>query len=339
MLEFLSLLPVFGIVILWSIHNSRLYFLNNVAILFSFFVFNFSILLLAFYDSNVIGYQFFNSYSWLAFMNLNYTIGVDAISIWFLILTNLLMVLCVWLGSETVHLHLKWFYIMLFLTQFFLIQVFIVLDLTFFYFSFEAVLIPMFLLIMMWGSRERRIHAAYQFFLYTLLGSFMFLLALFIVYSTVGTTDYLVLFATQLSDYHQLVLGIAMFIAFSVKIPLFPFHIWLPEAHVEAPTAGSVLLAGILLKMGAYGILRFMIPLNLVCVEFITPFVYMICVIGVFYTALTTLRQIDMKKIIAYSSVGHMSFVIAGLFATNYQALEGAIYLMITHGIVSPACF
>ena len=228
---------------------------------------------------------------------------------------------------------------MLFLTQFCLVQVFIVLELTLFYISFEAVLIPMFLLIMIWGSRERKIHAAYQFFLYTLIGSFMFLLALFLVYSVVGSTDYLTLLSVRLTEYHQIVLGIALFVAFSVKIPLFPFHIWLPEAHVEAPTAGSVLLAGILLKMGAYGILRFMLPLCPVCVDYISPFVYVICVIGVFYTAFTTVRQIDLKKIIAYSSVGHMCFVIVGLFAGNYQALEGSIYLMITHGLVSPALF
>jgi proton-translocating NADH-quinone oxidoreductase chain M len=250
-----------------------------------------------------------------------------------------LILLCVWLVIETVKLYQKWFYVLLFLTQYFLIQVFIVLELFLFYISFEAVLIPMFLIIMLWGSRGRRIHAAYQFFFYTLVGSFIFLLALFLVYSYVGTTDYLLLIFNKLSLYHQLILGSALFIAFAVKVPVFPFHIWLPEAHVEAPTAGSVSLAGILLKMGCYGLIRYLLVLASYGVEVLLILIYTISIIGVFYTAFTTIRQIDMKKIIAYSSVGHMSFVVIGLLVGNIEGLEGSIYLMLTHGLISPALF
>lgn len=339
-LTFLSVLPLITAGLLFFSDEEAPQYTSKIAVILAFSILNFSIFgLLSNFDSSLVGFQFFESFSWLSFLNLNYTVGVDGISLCFVILTNFLILVCVWLASETVYVNLKWFYILLFLTQFLLIQVFLLLELTLFYISFEAVLIPMFLIILVWGSRERKIHAAYQFFLYTLIGSFMFMIALFLLYSFIGSTDYLVLLNTEISSYYQLILGIALFVAFAVKVPLFPFHIWLPEAHVEAPTAGSVLLAGILLKMGGYGLVRFFVPLCPYCVEIISPFVYMICIVGVFYTAFTTLRQIDMKKIIAYSSVGHMCFVIVGMLAGNLQGMDGAVFLMLSHGIVSPALF
>jgi proton-translocating NADH-quinone oxidoreductase chain M len=339
-LTILGILPLLAMGGLFFIDSSYQRLLSKYSLLVSLLILNYSIAFLyGNFDSSIVGFQFFESYSWVKSLNLNYTIGLDAISLWFIILTNFLILLCVWLASETVYTYSKWFYFVLFLTQFFLIQVFLILELALFYIAFEAVLIPMFLLIMIWGSRERKIHAAYQFFLYTLIGSFLFLLALFLVYSIVGSTDYLVLLGSEISNFHQLLLGVALFIAFAIKIPLFPVHIWLPEAHVEAPTSGSVLLAGIMLKMGGYGLLRFFLPLCPYCVDVISSVVFTICIVGVFYTAFTTLRQIDMKKIIAYSSVGHMCFVVAGLLAGNIEAIEGSIYLMLTHGIVSPALF
>jgi proton-translocating NADH-quinone oxidoreductase chain M len=340
MLLSIGLSPLIAAIIMSIIPDISRRILGQIAIVMGYILLIWSIMGLGIgYEIDKLGYQYYESYRWQEILNLNYSIGVDGISVWFIILTNLLILICIWLATENVDKYTKWFYVMLYVTQFTLLQVFMILEMLLFYISFEAVLIPMFLIIMIWGSRERKIHAAYQFFMYTLIGSFLFLLALFLVYSYIGTMDYFVIMRTGLSEYHQIILGIALFIAFAIKVPIFPFHIWLPEAHVEAPTAGSVLLAGIMSKMGTYGMLRYLLPLAEYGVEMMRAVVCMICIIGVFYTGLTTLRQIDMKKIIAYSSVGHMCFVIIGMFMSNLEALEGAIYLMITHGIISPALF
>jgi len=197
----------------------------------------------------------------------------------------------------------------------------------------------MFLIIGVWGSRERKIRAAYQFFLYTLIGSVLMLLALLLIYFQVGTTDLQVLFVSEFSERRQLLLWLAFFASFAVKVPMVPMHIWLPEAHVEAPTAGSVILAGILLKLGTYGFLRFSIPLFPEASLYFTPLIYTMSIIGIIYASLTTLRQIDLKKIIAYSSVAHMGFVTIGLFSLNVQGIEGALLLMLSHGFVASALF
>jgi proton-translocating NADH-quinone oxidoreductase chain M len=220
-----------------------------------------------------------------------------------------------------------------------LMCVFSVLDLILFYIFFESVLIPMFLIIGIWGSRERKIRAAYQFFLYTLIGSLLMLLAVLLIYFQAGTTDIHVLMTTEFSERRQIFMWLAFFASFAVKIPMLPFHIWLPEAHVEAPTAGSVILAGILLKLGGYGFLRFSIPLFPEATIYFTPLVYTMSILAVIYASLTTLRQVDMKKIIAYSSVAHMNFCTIGMFTLNVQGVEGSILLMLSHGIVSSALF
>jgi len=197
----------------------------------------------------------------------------------------------------------------------------------------------MFIIIGVWGSRERKIRAAYQFFLYTLFGSVLMLLAILLIYFQTGTTDLEILYTSSFSETRQILLWLAFFASFAVKVPMVPVHIWLPEAHVEAPTAGSVILAGILLKLGTYGFLRFSIPLFPYATFYFTPLIYTLSIIAIIYTSLTTLRQIDLKKIIAYSSVAHMNFVTLGLFSLNTQGIEGSILLMLSHGLVSPALF
>ena len=197
----------------------------------------------------------------------------------------------------------------------------------------------MFLIIGVWGSRERKIRAAYQFFLYTLIGSLFMLLAILLIYFQTGTTDLQVLFVSEFSLQRQLLLWFAFFASFAVKVPMIPVHIWLPEAHVEAPTSGSVILAGVLLKLGTYGFVRYSIPLFPEASVYFTPLIYTLSIIGVIYASLTTLRQIDLKKIIAYSSVAHMGFVTLGLFSLNIQGIEGALFLMLSHGFVASALF
>jgi proton-translocating NADH-quinone oxidoreductase chain M len=221
----------------------------------------------------------------------------------------------------------------------FLIFVFSVLDILVFYIFFESILIPMYLIIGIWGSRTRKIKAAYQFFIYTLIGSVLMLLAIFFIYFETGTTDLQLLLSINFSEKKQIILWLAFFSSFAVKVPMVPFHIWLPEAHVEAPTAGSVILAGILLKMGTYGLLRFSVPLFPIACIYFTPFVYLLSVIAVIYTSCTTLRQVDLKKIIAYSSVAHMGFVTIGIFSGNIFGIEGSLIIMLSHGFISSGLF
>ena len=227
----------------------------------------------------------------------------------------------------------------MFIIEFLLINVFITLDLLFFYIFFESVLIPMFILIGIWGSRVEKIYAAFQFFLYTLFGSVLMLLAILTIYYHVGSINYNIILYNTFSESRQLFLWLAFFLSFAIKTPMIPFHIWLPKAHVEAPTTGSVLLAGILLKMGTYGFLRFNISLFPYASKYFTPLVFLLSIIAILYTSLTTIRQIDLKRIIAYSSIGHMNFVLIGLFSNNIQGIEGSIILMLSHGLVSSALF
>lgn len=206
-------------------------------------------------------------------------------------------------------------------------------------FFFESILIPMFLIVGIWGSRERKIRAAYLLFLYTLIGSVLMLLAILLIYSITGTTTYTNLLTVSFDESLQKFLWLAFFASFAVKVPMVPVHIWLPEAHVEAPTAGSVILAGVLLKLGSYGLIRFSMPLFPVATIYFTPLVYTMAAIAVIYTSLTAIRQSDMKRIIAYASVAHMNVILVGMFALNMQGLEGAMIQMLSHGLVSSALF
>lgn len=267
--------------------------------------------------------------------------GIDGISFFFIYLTILLILLNMLFSlislntSEEKNNNIY----LLFSVGLLLCIVFYTLDIIIFYISFEAILVPFFIYIGINGYRKRRVHAAYLFFFYTLIGSFFMLLSIFFIYSYVGTTDIEILWNIEWVGNQQYLLWISLFLTFAIKVPMFPFHIWSPEAHVEAPTEGSVLLAGVLLKLGTYGFLRYLFPLLGNLNSYFSPFIVMLSSIGIVYTSLSTLRQIDIKRIIAYSSIAHMNMCILGLFSYNEIAIIGSIYLMIGHGIVSGGLF
>lgn len=335
----ISITPLFGVLLLLMIPEKYNFYCNNLALLISCLTFFLSLLLWLKFDSGCGSFQFLYTLDWIPLFNLYYTVGVDGISLFFIILTTFLIMLCVLVSWGSITYRIKDYLICFLLLEFLLIQVFCVLDLLLFYIFFESVLMPMFLIMGIWGSRERKIRAAYQFFLYTLIGSVLMLLGILIVYFQAGTTDLQILWNLEFSEKKQIILWLSFFFSFAVKIPMIPFHIWLPEAHAEAPTAGSVMLAGILLKMGAYGFLRFSLPMFPLATVFFTPFVFVLSLIATVYASLTTLRQVDLKKIVAYSSVSHMGFVTIGIFTLNIQGLEGSILLMLSHGLISSALF
>jgi proton-translocating NADH-quinone oxidoreductase chain M len=291
-----------------------------------------SFLLNSYYFQNIITFKL-----GLEFLNVYFLIGLDGISMYFFLLSSLLIFLCVLFVWD--ELLIKEYMIILLLLDLLLLFVFSTLDLLFFYISFEAILIPMYIMIGLWGSRERKIRAVYLFFFYTLLGSLSMLLALLYIYSKVGTLNYEYLYFLSFSFQEQKWLWLAFFLSFSSKIPLFPFHVWLPEAHVEAPTVGSVLLAGVLLKLGVYGFLRFNINLFSDASLFFSPVIYLLSTMGIIYASMSALRQTDLKRIIAYSSVAHMNLVTMGIFSFTIIGIEGAILQSISHGFVSGAMF
>lgn len=334
-----SATPLFGLLYLLTISKTNLRICRMVALYTSCLTFIFSLLLWVYFEQNSPFFQFCKTFNWSSSLNFYYTIGIDGISLFFILLTTFLIILCILVSWESVNNYVKEYLLSFLLLEFLLIQVFSVIDIFLFYIYFESVLIPMFLIIGIWGSRERKIRAAYQFFLYTLVGSLLMLISLILIYFKTGTTDLQTLWNFPFSENQQIYFWLAFFASFAVKIPMVPFHIWLPEAHAEAPTAGSVILAGVLLKMGGYGFLRFSIPMFPVATVYFTPFVYLLSLIAAVYASLTTLRQIDLKKIIAYSSVAHMGFVTIGIFTLNTQGVEGSIILMLSHGLVSSALF
>lgn len=289
------------------------------------------------FDYVTTDFQFLSNLSWTD--NIGLTLGVDGISLFFIILTSLLMPLCILASWDSIKIMLKEFMLCMLGLELLLFGVFTVLDILGFYILFEGVLIPMFLVIGIWGARSEKIRASYYFFFYTLVGSLLMLLSIFYIYSLTGTTDYLTLLNYSFSEEVERILFLCFFASLAVKIPKFPFHIWLPLAHVEAPLAGSVLLAGILIKLGAYGFIRFSLPLFPSASEYFAPLVFTLAALGIIYASLTTLRQTDLKRIIAYSSVSHMGVVMLSIFSLTVIGIEGSIFLQLAHGIVSSALF
>ena len=296
-----------------------------------------SIVMLFEFDGNRTDLQFYEQASWLG-GNIDYVMGVDGISVLFIILTTSLMPLCILASWESIKIRVREYMVAFLVLETLMIGVFCAQDLLLFYLFFEAGLIPMFLIIGIWGG-ARRVYASFKFFLYTLLGSVLMLLALIYMYWQVGTTNMTALANFQFSSSEQMWLWLAFFASFAVKMPMWPVHTWLPDAHVEAPTAGSVILAGVLLKMGGYGFLRFSLPMFPLATDMFTELVFVLSVVAIIYTSLVALAQEDMKKLIAYSSVAHMGFVTMGIFAATQQGIQGAIFQMLSHGWISGALF
>lgn len=315
--------------------NARL-----LALWVSLFTFAVSVFAFLKFDNSRKGFQFVEKFEWVEGSNIFYHLGVDGISIYLILLTTFLIPVCIISSWRSITKQVKEYMILFLVLETLVIGVFVSLDFLLFYFFFEASLIPMFIIIGVWGA-ENRVYAAYKFFLYTLLGSLFLLLAIIYLYVQFDTTDILVLAkkAPELSLNIQRILWLAFFASFAVKVPMWPFHTWLPDAHVQAPTAGSVILAGVLLKLGAYGFIRLSLPILPDASHYFAQFILILSAVAVIYTSLVALMQEDMKKMIAYSSVAHMGYVTAGIFAFNHQAIEGAVYQMLSHGIVSAALF
>jgi NADH-quinone oxidoreductase subunit M len=311
-----------------------------LALICTTFIFLYSLTLLIGFDSASSGFQFEEKAPWFVGYDINFHLGIDGISLWMVLLTTFLMPICVLCSWESITKRVAEFMALFLILESLMIGTFESLDLLLFYLFFEAVLIPMYLIIGIWGGANR-IYASYKFFLYTLAGSVLFLLALLYLYFTFNTTDIptLIAQAPSMGLGVQKWLWLALFASFAVKVPMWPFHTWLPDAHVQAPTAGSVILAGVLLKLGAYGFLRFSLPMLPEASHYYADFVFVLSVIAVVYTSLVALVQEDMKKLIAYSSVAHMGFVTLGIFSFTQQGVEGAVFQMVSHGVVSAALF
>tara|TARA_A100001037_G_scaffold38742_1_gene29786 strand:- start:1350 stop:2864 length:1515 start_codon:yes stop_codon:yes gene_type:complete len=290
------------------------------------------------FDNSTADFQFVEKVAWVPSFGLNYHMGVDGISLFFVLLSTFLTPLCILSSWEAISHRVKEYMIAFLVLETLMVGMFCALDFVLFYVFFEAVLIPMFLIIGVWGG-GRRVYAAFKFFLYTLTGSVLMLIAILVIYFEAETTDIPTLLKAALDPRMQLWLWLAFFASFAVKVPMWPVHTWLPDAHVEAPTAGSVILAGVLLKMGAYGFLRFSVPMLPFATEYFTPLIYTLSIIAIIYTSLVALAQEDMKKLIAYSSIAHMGFVTIGIFTLTHQGMQGAVVQMISHGFVSGALF
>jgi NADH-quinone oxidoreductase subunit M len=340
-LSLLVFLPLAGVLFLLFVRgdadtvarNAR-----NTALLTSLFTFGLSIYMYMGFDGTSAELQFVEKLPWLPGLNINYKLGVDGISIFFVLLSTFLTPICILASWESIEHRVKEYMISFLLLETMMLGMFCAIDLMLFYIFFEGVLIPMFVIIGVWGGK-RRVYSAFKFFLYTLLGSVLMLLAILYLYNTYGTTDIPELSKLAIPANVQKWLWLAFLASFAVKVPMWPVHTWLPDAHVEAPTAGSVILAGVLLKMGGYGFLRLSLPVFPDASVYYAPWIFGFSVIAVIYTSLVALAQEDMKKLIAYSSVAHMGFVTIGIFAMNQNGFDGAMFQMLSHGVVSAALF
>ncbi len=339
-LSTITFLPLVGVLFILLIRGSDEIIAANsrsVALWTSIVTLVLSVFMLAEFDGSMTGFQFVERFSWLG-GGIDYAMGVDGISVLFVVLTTSLMPLCILASWKSITKRVREYMLAFLLLETLMIGVFCALDLVLFYLFFEGGLIPMFLIIGIWGG-GRRIYASFKFFLYTLLGSVLMLLALMVMYWQAGTTYIPDLMNYEFAASWQTWLWLAFFASFAVKMPMWPVHTWLPDAHVEAPTAGSVILAGVLLKMGGYGFLRFSLPMFPLASEFFSPMVFALSAIAIVYTSLVAFAQEDMKKLIAYSSVAHMGFVTMGIFSGTEQGVQGAVFQMLSHGWISGALF
>jgi len=338
LLTFIYLLLFSSLAVIFFIPKNNMFFLQRFSLAASGAVFILASLIFVLFDCNNVYFQSIVTYNiGFSFLNFTFSCGFDGISLFFFWLTSFLIFLCIlFIWNEK---NFKTYVLNLLVIEVLLFFVFSILDLFLFYIFFEAILIPMYLIIGVWGSRERKIRAIYFLFFYTLFGSLLMLIGILYIYSITGTFSFEYLFTYNFTFTEQYWLWLAFFLSFASKIPMFPFHIWLPEAHVEAPTVGSVLLAGILLKLGVYGFLRFSLTLFPDASLFFSPLVYLLSVLGIIYTSLSAIRQTDLKRIIAYSSIAHMNLVTLGIFSFNTIGIEGSIIQSISHGFVSGALF
>jgi NADH-ubiquinone oxidoreductase chain 4 len=335
MLSALLLIPIIGSLVLLPISEESktgVTRMKQIALATSMVNFILSVVLWGEFDSSSVQYQFVQEFNSLSFCHLN--IGIDGISLYFVLLTTFITPLCILANWDNIKFGMKYF-----LIAFLLIAVFVVLDLMLFYIFFESVLIPMFLVVGIWGGSVTRIRASFLLFLYTLGGSLFMLLAIMVIYYNIGSTDFTVVSLSEMSLSAQQILWLGFFLSFAVKTPLVPFHMWLPRAHAEAPLAGSILLAGLFLKLATYGYLRILIGFMPDATSYFSPLVQTIAIVTLVYSSLATLRQVDFKALVAYSSISHMAIVVLGLFSNTIVGIEGAIALSIAHGVISPAMF
>ena len=341
LLSLLTFLPLAGGLVIMTIRGSDEAVASNArwtALWTSLIVFILSLVLWVRFDTANPGFQFVEQLAWLPEWGITYKMGVDGISVLFVLLATALTPICILASWESIGTRVREFMFAFLVLETMMVGMFAALDFVVFYMFFEGVLIPMYLIIGVWGG-PRRVYAAIKFFLYTLAGSVLMLLALLAMWYAAGSTDIATLMAHKFAPSVQTWLFLAFFASFAVKVPMWPVHTWLPDAHVEAPTAGSVILAGVLLKMGAYGFLRFSVPMLPDATAYFAPMMFTLSVVAVIYTSLVALAQTDMKKLIAYSSVAHMGVVTIGIFTVNEQGISGALFQMLSHGVVSAALF
>jgi NADH-quinone oxidoreductase subunit M len=344
LLSIILFLPLVGGILLLFWKNADQSKIRNAAFIISFVDFLLSTALYIWFDPSTSDPQFVEQHSWIASLGIQYFIGIDGLSLFLILLTTFLTPLCVLISWNDIRAKIKQFYALLLILETGILGVFVAFDVFLFYLFWEAMLIPMYFLIGIWGG-PNRVYAAVKFFLYTIAGSLLMLVAIIFLYNYneaqtgVATFNILELYSTNLPLHQQYWLFLAFFVAFAIKVPLFPFHTWLPDAHTEAPTAGSVILAGVLLKMGTYAMLRFAIPLFPAMAKYFAPAIIILGLIGIIYGALVAMVQPDVKKLVAYSSVSHLGFVMVGMFVFNEQGLHGAILQMVNHGLSTGALF
>ncbi len=341
LLSVITFLPLTGVLFLLLIRGNTESVAANarlVALWVSGFTFLLSLSLYFGFDAEMSGYQFEERADWISGSGISYHLGVDGISMPFILLSTFLTPLSILASWKSITHRVRDYMIAFLVLEVMMVGMFASLDMLMFYLFFEGVLIPMFIIIGVWGGAER-VYAAFKFFLYTLLGSVLMLVCMLVMYHLAGTTDIPALAEFTFSPELQFWLFLGFFASFAVKVPMWPVHTWLPDAHVQAPTAGSMILAGVLLKMGGYGFIRFSLPMFPDASEYFAPFIFVLSIVAVIYTSLVALAQSDMKKLIAYSSVAHMGFVTIGIFTLTEQGIAGAMFQMISHGLVSAALF